>query len=77
MFSSYSLVYENLNNNKDIFYERNIHWWTYIFVRQDLSKMFELFQLIVQQISETSDTPFESPCKELLELRKKLGVASP
>ena len=77
MFSSYSLVYENLNNNKDIFYERNIHWWTYIFVRQDLSKMFELFQLTFQQISETNDTSFESPNIELLELRKKLGVALP
>ena len=54
-----------------------VHWWTYIFVRQDLSKMFELFQLTFQQISETNDTSFESPNIELLELRKKLGVASP
>ena len=54
-----------------------VHWWTYIFVWLDLSKMRELFQLTFQQISETNDTSFESPNIELLELRKKLGMASP
>ena len=54
-----------------------IHWSTYIFVRQDLSKIFELFYPSFQQSSETNDTSFESPNIELLKSRKKLGMAYP
>ena len=38
-----------------------LHWWTCIFIQQDLRKMFAQFSPPFQKISETNDALFESP----------------
>ena len=51
-----------------------LHWWTYVFIQQDLREIFGLFQPPFRQISETNDTSSESPNIEHLETRKKFNI---
>ena len=62
---------------KPILAFQNDPWPIIALLRQDLGKMFEIFQPSFQQISKTNDKSFERPNIELLESRKKLGMASP